>query len=53
MGEDEIKEALAVFNELKGHIVWDNNVKDICYSAQFMKARRTMMELARKELGYE
>ena len=31
-------EALDVLNNLKNHIIYDSNIKEICYSAQFIKA---------------
>lgn len=32
------EEALDVLNNLKNHIIYDSNIKEICYSAQLIKA---------------
>lgn len=45
------KQALDILDNMsKGHIIYDTNLKEICYSAQFINAINKAKEVLRKEV---
>ena len=49
----ELRQALLVFSDISQHIIYDKNIKDICYSSSFVKAKRILVETGRKVLENE
>ena len=40
-----IDEIIDVLNNLKSHIIYDKNIKQICYSAKFIKAKNEIIRI--------
>lgn len=51
MEKEKIVQALQVFSDLKGHIVYDRNLKEICYSAAFVRAAETLRKCGEEKLN--
>lgn len=50
MKTETLIEAVNICNNLQGHIIYDKGLKSICYSAQFLKAKQTLVDFATDEL---